>query len=287
MIVLRLFGFVLARRHSNAEKFRDRQSMCLILFAYQQSDQQQAELPLLVAANRDEYHSRAAQPARFWPELPQILAGRDLQGGGTWLGVNRNGRFAAVTNFREPGLTTGERSRGELCINFLSGNQSAAAYTAQLSHHADRYGGFNLLLWDGEQLRYYSNQNHSIQDHTGRALEPGIYGMSNGYLDEAWPKVVSGKRALQQALATPTVIAQSLEILADRSQPRDRQLPDTGVSLDLERLLAPRFILSETYGTRVSTVLCLGADKQVEFVEQSFDTDGAHSGRVEFEFSVD
>jgi uncharacterized protein with NRDE domain len=260
--------------------------MCLILFAYRLDYQQQAKLPLLVAANRDEYHSRAAQPARFWPELPQILAGRDLQGGGTWLGINRNGRFAAVTNFREPGVTTGEHSRGELCIDFLCGSQSAAAYTEQISDNADRYGGFNLLLWDGGQLRYYSNQNHSRQDRAGRALEPGIYGMSNGYLDEAWPKVVSGKRALQQALATPTVMAQSLEILADRSQPRDQHLPDTGVGLGLERLLAPRFILSEIYGTRVSTVLSLSADNNVHFVEQSFDADGAHSGRVEFEFSV-
>ena len=258
--------------------------MCLILFAYRQ----RAEQTLLVAANRDEYHSRAAQPARFWPELPQILAGRDLQGGGTWLGISRNGRFAAVTNFREPEVTTGERSRGELCIEFLSGSQSCAAYTAQLSRNAERYGGFNLLLWDGDQLRYYSNQPNqcSNQSQVERVLEPGLYGMSNGYLDEAWPKVVSGKQALQQALASPTVIEQSLEILADRSQPHDQQLPDTGVGPDLERLLAPRFILSETYGTRVSTVLTLNADHDVRFVEQSFDAAGKHSGRVEFDFSV-
>lgn len=251
--------------------------MCLILFAFQQH----AEYPLVFAANRDEYHTRAAQPARFWPERPQLLAGRDLQGGGTWLGLNRNGRFAAVTNFREPEITTGERSRGELCVDFLCSGHSAADYTAELSSKASHYGGFNLLLWDGQQLRYYSNQ-----DRASRALAAGVYGMSNGYLDEAWPKVVSGKQALSQALESPAVIASSLDILGDRSQPGDGHLPHTGVSLEFERLLAPRFILSELYGTRVSTVVALKANGDARFVEQSFDASGLPCGQVDFEFAI-
>ncbi len=252
--------------------------MCLILFALQQHP----EYPLLVAANRDEYHARPAQPARFWPERPQLLAGRDLQGGGTWLGLNRNGRFAAVTNFREPEITTGERSRGELCVDFVCGEHSAADFSAELALHASHYGGFNLLLWDGQQLRYYSNQ-----DRTSRALAAGVYGMSNGYLDEAWPKVVSGKQALHQALKSPAVIANSLELLGDRSQPEDGHLPSTGVSLEFERLLAPRFIVSEPYGTRVSTVVALQANGDSRFVEQSFDGAGLPRGRVDFEFAID
>ncbi len=252
--------------------------MCLILFAWRPD----AKIPLLIAANRDEYHARPAQAARFWPDRPQILAGRDLQAGGTWLGVSRSGRFAAVTNFREPGLTTGERSRGELCVDFLLGTRSAAATTTTIAAHAEKYGGFNLLLWDGEELRYYSNQ-----DQSSRALQTGVYGVSNGYLDEAWPKVISGKRALGDALYQPDPLARCMDILADRSQPRDRHLPDTGVGLEFERLLAPRFILSEVYGTRVSTALAIMPGREARLVEQSFQPDGGSCGRVEFTFSLD
>jgi uncharacterized protein with NRDE domain len=252
--------------------------MCLILFAYRCHK----HYPLLVAANRDEYHERPAQAARFWPELPQLLAGRDLRAGGTWLGVARSGRFAALTNFREPGATTGERSRGELCIDFLRSNHSPASYTAYLADSANHYGGFNLVLWDGDELRYYSNQNRQSQ-----ALAPGFYGISNGYLDEAWPKVSSGKAALQAALESPDVLENCLEVLADRTQPKDHHLPETGVGIEFERLLAPRFILSTDYGTRVSTVLALDSSAQATFIEQSFAPDGSHCGRVDFAFALD
>ncbi len=251
--------------------------MCLILFAYRCHP----DFPLLIAANRDEYHQRPAQPARFWPESPQLLAGRDLLGGGTWLGVNRNGRFAAVTNFREPGATSGERSRGEICINFLLSGNSASRFAHQLSASANQYGGYNLLLWDGEQLCYYSNQNQQQ-----RLLEPGIYGVSNGYLDEAWPKVVSGKQALEQALASQDIFADCLAMLANREQPQDHHLPNTGVGLEFERLLAPRFILSNDYGTRVSTVLGVPEEGELSFIEQSFAANGAYCGRVRYDFSL-
>lgn len=252
--------------------------MCLILLAWRVD----AARPLVVAANRDEYHARPARPARFWPEHPMLLAGRDLQGGGSWLGITRTGRFAAVTNFREPQVSTGARSRGELCIDFLLGSQTAGSYCQKLSASADDYGGYNLLLRDERELRYYSNQQRS-----SRALGAGVYGMSNGYLDESWPKVASGKEALRHALAQPELLQNCLQILADRSQPHDHHLPDTGVGLDFERLLAPRFILSETYGTRVSTALSLASDGVAHFVERSFQADGSSCGQVEFEFDSD
>ncbi len=253
-------------------------AMCLILFAYRQH----VDHPLLIAANRDEYHQRPAQAARFWPESPQLLAGRDLLGGGTWLGVTRNGRFAAVTNFREPGATSGERSRGELCVRFLLGSASARQFAGDLSVDSGRYGGYNLLLWDGEQLCYASNQNQQQP----RVLEPGIYGISNGFLDDAWPKVVAGKEALEQALASPDILANCLTILASREQPHDHHLPDTGVGLQFERLLAPRFILSKDYGTRVSTVLSVPVDGELSFIEKSFAATGACCGRVRYDFCV-
>ncbi len=251
--------------------------MCLILFAYRQH----VDHLLLIAANRDEYHQRPAEAARFWPQAPQLLAGRDLLGGGTWLGVTRSGRFAAVTNFREPGATSGERSRGELCTHFLLGSTKASQFAGDLAPDAGRYGGYNLLLWDGEELCYCSNQN---RPH--RVLEPGIYGVSNGYLDEAWPKVVTGKAALKRALSGDDVLDTCLEILGSREQPGDHHLPDTGVGLEFERLLAPRFILSQEYGTRVSTVLSVPVAGDLSFIEKSFGASGACSGRVRYDFPV-
>lgn len=251
--------------------------MCLILFSWQPG----AKTPLLFAANRDEYHGRPAQTARFWPDHPALLAGRDLQAGGTWLGLTRGGRFAAVTNFREPGLTTGERSRGNLCTNFLLGEQGAAAFCDGLASTAASYGGFNLLLWDGGELHYYSNQ-----DQRSQALAPGIYGISNGYLDDPWPKVISGKQALAAARSATNPMAACLDLLGDRSQPGDGHLPDTGVGMELERFLAPRFIVSEDYGTRVSTVVAIEPGRRAQLVETSFRPDGNSCGQIAFDVAL-
>ena len=251
--------------------------MCLILLAYRCH----GDLELCVAANRDEYHARPAQPARFWPEQPQLLAGRDLTAGGTWAGFSRRRRFAAVTNYREPGLTSGPRSRGELCTDFLLGAATAGAFVRELRARDQDYGGFNLLLWDGTQMMFYSNQ-----DRQPRLLTAGIYGISNGHLNTPWPKVDRGRRALAGALARGFDLGQGLRILADRFLPADHHLPDTGVGLDKERLLAPVFVCSPDYGTRVSTVLSARYDGGVHWLERSFDAAGYSTGQVAFEFSA-
>lgn len=248
--------------------------MCLILFAWRTTP----ELDLLVCANRDEFHSRPARAARFWPNATDLLAGQDLQAGGTWLGVNRHGDFAAVTNFREPGITTGDRSRGELCTDFLNSNASASDWLNGLAGAAGEYGGFNILARRGDQLGWFSNQTNEAQ-----LLAPGIYGVSNGLLDENWPKVTGGKAALAQSIHPEPDIDTLFELLGDRSQPDDGALPDTGVGAQAERLLAPRFIQSTEYGTRACTVVCLGATKTL-FCERSFNSEARLIGQVSYRF---
>ena len=168
--------------------------MCLILVAWQAHD----DYPLVVAANRDEFFARPAAPAAFWRDAPQVLAGRDLEAGGTWLGVSRERRFAALTNYREGGRQLPDaRSRGALVAEFVRGRTHLAAYLAQVAATAADYNGFNLFVGDGERLAYYANRG----DGRPRWLTPGIYGLSNHLLDTPWPKLASAKAAFAEALA--------------------------------------------------------------------------------------
>jgi len=267
--------------------------MCLILFAYQVHPR----YPLVVLANRDEFFARPSQAAHFWPDTPSLLAGKDLEAGGTWLGMTRQGRFCAITNYREPlvedapadsGLAP-VRSRGAITLDYLQGTSTPAAYLDQLREQSTVYRGFNLLLGQfargSLQMFYYSNQQNSI-----RELTPGIYGLSNHLLDSPWPKVVNGKQALQHTLdSTPQNglrTEQLLQILLDKQTVDDAQLPNTGVGLELERLLAPRFIQAEHYGTRASTVLVVDNEQQVEFCEQNFSARGKGEFN-HFHFSIE
>ena len=221
--------------------------MCLILLAYKQHP----EYPLILAANRDEFYRRPTQPLQPWQDAPHVLAGRDLQAGGTWLGVSADGRLATVTNFRNPTQgTSRERSRGELTARFLRKESSAETYLKQLRPMADDYQGFNLLLGDASGLWYFSNRDAA----SPKPLPAGIYGLSNHLLDTPWPKVERGKQALRQALIAPSLDA-LLSLLEDRWQPPPEQLPDTGVGLQREQQLAPVFIAGMEYGTRCSTAL--------------------------------
>jgi uncharacterized protein with NRDE domain len=240
--------------------------MCLILIAHRADPHYR----LVVAANRDEFFRRPTAPADYWSDAPQILGGRDLEKGGTWLGVATDGRWAAVTNFRdgtspEPGC----RSRGGLVAGYLCGSIRAHAYVASMEQCADEYHGFNLLVGDGGGVHYLSNK-----DDGSMMLAPGVYGLSNHLLDSSWPKVERGKLALREALAgtakPDTLIETLLAALSDRSIAEERVLPSTGISKDWEKRLSAAFIGAPGYGTRASTVLLIDHDGEVHFRERSF-----------------
>lgn len=237
--------------------------MCLIALAWQAHP----DYPLIVMANRDEFYRRPTTPARFWPEAPHMLAGRDLAAGGTWLGVTRQGRFAALTNYRDPAAPVGERSRGLLVSHFLQGQGSAWAYAQAVAAEGEYYGGFNLLLGTREELVVVSNRGMAPT-----RLQSGVHGLSNHLLDTPWPKVEKAKAGLASALAQPAPES-LLALLADDRQAEDAALPDTGVGLAMERMLSPLFIRSPQYGTRAATVLLLGHER-VQFTEQTFDGNG-------------
>ncbi|HEX6909714.1 MAG TPA: NRDE family protein [Longimicrobium sp.] len=258
--------------------------MCLIAVAWNAHP----ALRLVVAANRDELYARPATPAGWWPDAPDVLAGRDLREGGTWMGVTREGRFAAVTNFRDPGLAqlSDAPSRGALVADFLRGTADAEAYAHDLASRAAAYNGFNLLVGDDGSLFYLSNRAEGV-----RRLEPGVYGLSNHLLDTPWPKVVRTKAAMADALARADGAGEGWEsglweMLADRVIAADDDLPDTGVGAERERLLSPPFIRGDVYGTRASTVLTLARDGQVRLVERSVEpggegwTEARHAFRV-------
>ncbi|MEE9910309.1 MAG: NRDE family protein [Deltaproteobacteria bacterium] len=238
--------------------------MCLILFAYNVHPFYR----LILAANRDEFYERPSAPADFWSRHPRVLGGIDLQEKGTWFGVTRQGKFAAITNYRDPASWKADApSRGKLVSRYLTGASTAEKYLKTISRQAAQYNGFNLLLGDSENLFVYSNRG------TAQKLKAGIHGVSNHLLDSPWPKVVRGKKLLKAALAKK---GKDLEealfgLLEDRRIPPDSQLPDTGVNLEWERMLSPMFITSPVYGTRSSTILLLGRNKRIKFMEKVYD----------------
>jgi uncharacterized protein with NRDE domain len=248
--------------------------MCLVLLAHEAHPRYR----LVVGANRDEFYARPTQPAGWWPDAPGVLAGRDLREGGSWMGVTREGRWAAVTNYREsPPQRAGAPSRGELVGDYLRGDESPGAYLARLRPRAQRYSGFNLLVGEPGTLHWTSNR--SVEPSPGRPLSPGVYGLSNHLLDTPWPKVERGKRALQALLRSPDLEpAPLLDLLLDRTFAADHDLPDTGVGLDLERALSSMFIVSPDYGTRSSTALLIDHDGHGLLVER-----GYHPGSAEWE----
>lgn len=259
--------------------------MCLIAVAWEAHPAYR----LVVAANRDEFYARPTAPAAWWADAPGVLAGRDLREGGTWMGVTRAGRFAAVTNFRDPGFgqLPNAPSRGALVAGFLRGSADAEAYARELSARAAEYNGFNLLVGDEGGLFYLSNRARGV-----RRLEPGVYGLSNHLLDTPWPKVLRARRALADALAAAGGTADGWEsglwqMLGDRVVAADDDLPDTGVGSEFERMLSPPFIRSDAYGTRASTVLTMAHHGDVRLVERSIApgdetwTESRHAFRIE------
>lgn len=244
--------------------------MCLIVFAWRPGHAQ----PLVVAANRDEFYARPSKPLAHWAESPQVYAGRDLEAGGTWLGIGANGRFAALTNIREPHKPPARRSRGELVSDFLSGDGSIGEYFNEVGRRSVDYAGFNLLLGTADQLWHFNSHELAAQ-----SVEPGLHGISNAGLDTPWPKLLKARAALSEVLDDPQPQA-LMALLKDAQTAPFSELPDTGVGLATESLLSSVFIASPTYGTRASTALIVNADGSRVMVERSFGPSGARLGEV-------
>ena len=246
--------------------------MCLILFAWQSHPR----YPLVVAANRDEFHDRPTTAAEFWEETPDILAGRDLQAGGTWLGVSRNGRFAAISNYRESQYKASdlEYSRGHLVRDFLLDNSVPEAHAEQLQTRGEHYRGFNILVGDSDSLFYVSNR----KDKPSR-IGAGCHGLSNHLLNTDWPKVRNGCDRLSSVLKDEQVNPETLlELLADRSTTSSTSLSTEELQSEPERMNKRIFIDSPVYGTRSSTVLLVDNNGDMTFVERQFSADGKPVG---------
>lgn len=245
--------------------------MCLIVLAWKVHPIYR----MVVAANRDEFFARPTAPAAFWADTPQVLAGRDLEAGGTWLGVSRSQRFAALTNFREGGRQiAGARSRGALVTDFLLGDETPLAYLKRVASSSTAYNGFNLIAADSRELAYYANRGGGQPV----ALLPGIYGMSNHLLDTPWPKLAAAKAAVAGALAQLPDPEPFFQVLADQDMVPDENLPETGVALAWERVLSAVFVRSPTYGTRASTLLTCDHRGTVQLIERSFAADARFIG---------
>ncbi|MGW8195473.1 MAG: NRDE family protein [Desulforhopalus sp.] len=239
-------------------------TMCLLFVSYKMKPGYR----LVVAANRDEFLDRPTAPLDFIDPENTILAGTDLQGGGTWLGISSQLRFAAITNYRDPlPAVSSAPSRGMILIDFLRGKMAAREFIDRLVDKASRYNGFNIIVGDDKDLYYYSNRRSRP-----RRLKPGFYGLSNHLLDSPWPKVTRGKELLRESMVNGRVVDvdNMLKKLEDRSMVPDDKLPDTGVGLEWERLLSPIFICGENYGTRSSAVITASDDGKIRFTEKSF-----------------
>jgi len=238
--------------------------MCLLFLAYNVS----AKYRLIVAANRDEFLDRPTAALSYLDDTKNLLAGKDLRGGGTWLGVSESFRIGAITNYRDvAGSMVAAPSRGELILNYLEGELSAENYMLNLSARGHCYEGFNLLLADADGLFYFSNKNGGVCE-----LEPGYYGLSNGLLDTPWPKVTRGKKLLKSFLCGVERVTQDeiFNHLQDSWQPPDNELPDTGVGVSWERLLGTIFIDGAGYGTRSSAIVTVTHGGDVEFTEKTY-----------------
>lgn len=255
--------------------------MCLMLFAWRAHP----DYRLVFAGNRDEAYQRPSASAAFWDDEPCVFGGRDLEKGGSWLGLTRAGRMAAVTNYRDgPPHRAAPRSRGELVANFLRTQVGPQPYLKQIHAAGGQYGGFSLIVGDPARLFYCANRGNGFEEIT-----PGVHGLSNHLLDTPWPKVKKGRERLDALLGqTQSNLVQGLfELLGDRTVAPDAELPDTGVGLQRERELSPCFIAGKRYGTRASTVLLISRDNEVLFIERNFGPGGAPLGAAEHRFSID
>ncbi len=248
--------------------------MCLIVFSWQPA----GDFPLVMAANRDEFHARPAEAMGWWEDQPGMLAGRDLKAGGTWLGVSRSGRLATVTNYRENIPPIKEQSRGDIVTGFTASTDSPSAFLSTLQ--GDRYAGFSALATDGNELAYHSNRAKGT-----RKLPPGLYGLSNAVLDTPWPKLVRSRTRLDDLLlrGDPS-LDDLLDLMQDRRPASAEELADPGLPFELDRALSSPFISMPDYGTRCSSAIVCRADGHIEIAERRFDAAGETTGESRFVF---
>ncbi|OEY66713.1 NRDE family protein [Marinobacter sp. X15-166B] len=251
--------------------------MCLIAFSLGQHP----DYPVVVAANRDEFYPRPTTAMSWWPES-DLLAGKDLQSGGTWLAVNRQGDIAAVTNVREGSPEPGQVTRGELPIRALT--MPGAELETHLLQHQDQYAGFNLLTISGQHGWYFSNRDA----HPGRRVYRGSYGLSNHLLQSPWPKLIRLRQRISQTLAaarcgrTSLLHERLISNLQDTTPAPDHLLPDTGVALETERFLSSPFISGTDYGTRATTIISLSREGEIMVTEQTWHAEGRPGGTQQF-----
>jgi uncharacterized protein with NRDE domain len=253
--------------------------MCLIVFANNVLE----DYKLIFAANRDEFYDRPSEQTQFWKDHPDLLAGKDLQAGGTWMGITKQGKFAAITNFRDlKNHKNDAPSRGKLTLDFLVNDITPDEYFNELKPALKNYNGFNLILGNIDELYYFSNKPFELQK-----IEPGIHGISNATLDTPWPKVEKSKRQLKHLIEQQNIHPwEVLNILDDTLPAKDEELPDTGVGLELERILSPIFIKSEKYGTRSSTIVTVDENNNVKFVEKTYFANTGRFSNKEFNFII-
>lgn len=253
--------------------------MCLIVF----STNDHKKYKLVFAANRDEFYNRETMSAHFWNDHPELLAGKDLKEGGTWMGITKSGKLAAITNYRDfKNIKDDAPSRGNLTKDFLLSSSSADEYYSSLKDSLQEYNGFNLILGNVDQLYYFSNYSDGLIK-----LNPGIYGLSNALLDTPWEKVVNTKNKFAEELVHNKISSEKLfNILSDDKIYPDDKLPDTGAGLKLERVLSSAFIKSPVYGTRSSTVLLVDKENNVNFIEITYDHLNDSFNEEVFQFKI-
>ena len=251
--------------------------MCIALIAHDAHP----VYSLIVAANRDEFHARPTVPLAWWPD--GLLAGRDIVGGGTWMGTHRSGRLALLTNFRDgKPRDPMARSRGELVVTALASERTPQRVLSDVLSSSENYQGFTLIAGTPGELYYTSNRNWMV-----KRVPSGVSGLSNNFLDTPWPKVERAKQKLKDAIADPQIQPETLfALLHDATPAADSELPDTGIAIELERLLSSPFIIGGNYGTRSSSVLLMNRIGGVEMIERSFDATGDMTGEVRLSFTA-
>jgi uncharacterized protein with NRDE domain len=252
--------------------------MCVLAFAWNVHPRWR----LLLVGNRDEVHARPSAPLQRWTDAPDLIAGRDMEAGGTWMGV-RAGRACVVTNVRDPHAAKDRASRGWLVTDFLQGSDPAARHAAALEKIATRYRPFNLLLFDTDAARFVSN-DPGVRTRT---IADGVHGLSNGDLDAPWPKVRRVTTALRGWIdAGVEDFAPLFAAFTDETPAPDATLPDTGVGIELERRLSPVFVRGEGYGTRATTLIALSRDGGGVIEEHRFGRSGVAQGQTALRFGA-